>query len=102
MHYIESEQSTQEKIITEFYSVTNQFIYLCWTMASNISPVILSALELEVHFGEQVILDKASLSVHDGDRIGLVGRNGAGKSTFLKIISGLLPADSGEVAKKKI
>lgn len=70
-------------------------------MASNISPVILSALELEVHFGEQVILDKASLSVHDGDRIGLVGRNGAGKSTFLKIISGLLPADSGEVAKKK-
>lgn len=70
-------------------------------MASNISPVILSALELEVHFGEQVILDKASLSVHDGDRIGLVGRNGAGKSTFLKIISGLLSADSGEVAKKK-
>src|SRR5690606_9198147 len=49
----------------------------------------------------QVILDKASLSVHDGDRIGLVGRNGAGKSTFLKIISGLMPPDSGEVAKKK-
>jgi ATP-binding cassette subfamily F protein uup len=70
-------------------------------MASNISPVILSALELEVHFGEQVILNKASLSVHDGDRIGLVGRNGAGKSTFLKIISGLMPPDSGEVAKKK-
>jgi len=70
-------------------------------MAINIKPVILSALELEVHFGEQVILDKASLSVHDGDRIGLVGRNGAGKSTFLKIISGLLSPDSGEVAKKK-
>lgn len=70
-------------------------------MAINITPVILSALELEVHFGEQVILDKASLSVHDGDRIGLVGRNGAGKSTFLKIIAGLLPPDSGEVAKKK-
>ena len=70
-------------------------------MAINITPVILSALELEVHFGEQVILDKASLSVHDGDRIGLVGRNGAGKSTFLKIISGLLSPDSGEVAKKK-
>ena len=70
-------------------------------MSSNISPVILSALELEVHFGEQVILDRASLSVHEGDRIGLVGRNGAGKSTFLKIISGLMPPDSGEVAKKK-
>ena len=70
-------------------------------MANNVTPVILSALELDVHFGEQIILDKASLSVHEGDRIGLVGRNGAGKSTFLKIISGLMPPDSGEVAKKK-
>lgn len=70
-------------------------------MANNVNPVILSALELEVHFGEQVILDKASLTVHEGDRIGLVGRNGAGKSTFLKIISGLLQPDSGEVAARK-
>lgn len=70
-------------------------------MTESVAPVILTALELEVHFGEQIILDKASLSVHDGDRIGLVGRNGAGKSTFLKIISGLMPPDSGEVAKKK-
>jgi ATP-binding cassette subfamily F protein uup len=70
-------------------------------MASNTYPVILTALELELHFGEQVILDKASLSVHEGDRIGLVGRNGAGKSTFLKIVSGLIPPDSGEIAKKK-
>ena len=47
-------------------------------MSINVTPVILSVLELEVHFGEQVILDKASLTVHQGDRIGLVGRNGAG------------------------
>ena len=70
-------------------------------MPENVAPVILTGLELEVHFGEQVVLDKASLSVHEGDRIGLVGRNGAGKSTFLKIISGLMSPDSGEVAKKK-
>ena len=70
-------------------------------MPENVAPVILTGLELEVHFGEQVILNKASLSVHEGDRIGLVGRNGAGKSTFLKIISGLMLPDSGEVAKKK-
>ena len=68
---------------------------------NDINPVILTAIELEVHFGEQVILNKASLSVHEGDRIGLVGRNGAGKSTFLKIISALQPADSGEVARMK-
>lgn len=70
-------------------------------MADNITPVILTALDLEIHFGEQIILDKASLSVHEGDRIGLVGRNGAGKSTFLKIISGIVAPDSGEVARRK-
>jgi len=70
-------------------------------MANNINPVILSALELEVHYGEQIILNKASLTVHSGDRIGLVGRNGAGKSTFLKIIAGIIIPDSGEIAKKK-
>ena len=70
-------------------------------MDNNVNPVIITALELEVHFGEQIILNKASLSVHEGDRIGLVGRNGAGKSTFLKIISGILNPDAGEVAKKK-
>ena len=70
-------------------------------MAENITPVILTALELEVYFGEQIVLDKASLSIHEYDRIGLVGKNGAGKSTFLKIISGILLPDSGEVAKRK-
>ncbi|MGE5437845.1 MAG: ABC-F family ATP-binding cassette domain-containing protein [Syntrophothermus sp.] len=68
---------------------------------SNISPVISTAKELEVHFGEHIILDKASLTIHEGDRIGLVGRNGAGKSTFLKILSGEIIPDSGEVAKRK-
>jgi len=70
-------------------------------MKTTITPVILTAMELDVRFGEQIILDKASLSVHEGDRIGLVGRNGAGKSTFLKVIAGLLAPDQGEVAKKK-
>lgn len=70
-------------------------------MENNINPVILTAMELEVHYGEQIILDKASLSIHEGDRIGLVGRNGAGKSTFLKVISNVMSPDSGDVAKRK-
>src|SRR3989339_408816 len=70
-------------------------------MAVTINPVILTAKELEVHYGEQIILDKASLSIHEKDRIGLVGRNGAGKSTFLKIISGIMQCDSGDVAKRR-
>jgi len=82
--------------------------YICTTIQkendlveNNINPVILTAMELEVHYGEQIILDKASLSVHEGDRIGLVGRNGAGKSTFLKVISNAMPPDSGDIARKK-
>lgn len=63
-------------------------------MANDVTEVILTAMELKVHFGEQIILDQASLSVHEGDRIGLIGRNGAGKSTFLKIITGLIEPDS--------
>lgn len=70
-------------------------------MENKINPVILTAMDLKVHFGEQVILNNASLSIHEGDRIGLVGRNGAGKSTFLKIISEVMEPDSGNVAKKK-
>ncbi len=70
-------------------------------LSNNVAPVILTAMDLEVHYGEQVILDSASLSIHERDRIGLVGRNGAGKSTFLKIIAGIQKPDSGEVAKKK-
>jgi len=70
-------------------------------MAENIKPVILTASDLEVHYGEQIILNKASLSIHEGDRIGLVGRNGSGKSTFLKIISGEMKPDNGEVVNRK-
>lgn len=69
-------------------------------MASN-NPAILSAQNITVKFGTQIILENASLALHEGERIGLVGRNGAGKSTFLKIISGLFTPDSGEVAKRK-
>ncbi|MCU7496177.1 MAG: ABC-F family ATP-binding cassette domain-containing protein [Ignavibacteria bacterium] len=70
-------------------------------MADNINPVIVTASELEVHFGEHIILDKASLSIHEGDRIGLIGRNGSGKSTFLKIIAGALEPDDGNVARRR-
>lgn len=70
-------------------------------MSINVKPAILTATDLCVEYGEQTVLDRASLSVHEDDRIGLVGRNGAGKSTFLKIIAGLLQPDSGSVAMQK-
>ncbi|MGE5432166.1 MAG: ABC-F family ATP-binding cassette domain-containing protein [Syntrophomonadaceae bacterium] len=70
-------------------------------MSNIINPVVVTANELEVHYGEHVILDNASLSIHEGDRIGLIGRNGSGKSTFLKIIAGVLEPDSGSISRRK-
>ncbi|MEN8116840.1 MAG: gliding motility-associated ABC transporter ATP-binding subunit GldA [Bacteroidota bacterium] len=48
-------------------------------------------------FGKQKALDNVSFSIKKGELIGFLGPNGAGKSTMMKIITGYLPADSGEV-----
>src|SRR5215203_1523348 len=69
-------------------------------MADN-SATIISASEIEISFGQQNILDKASLSIREGDRIGMVGRNGTGKSTFLKILAGIMQPDAGQVVRSK-
>ena len=52
-------------------------------------------------FGPQVVLDDVSLSVPHGARMGLIGRNGEGKSTLLKVMAGLMPPDAGEVTARK-
>src|SRR5436190_4477528 len=62
---------------------------------------ILTATDLEVRHNELVVLDKASLSIEENGRVGMVGRNGCGKSTFLKIIAGQLTPDSGEVVRRR-
>ena len=48
-------------------------------------------------FGKQRALDNISMSVDKGELVGFLGPNGAGKSTLMKIITGFLPADAGEV-----
>ncbi len=50
---------------------------------------------------EKVILSKFSLRIQRGDRIGIVGRNGSGKTTFLKLLVGELTPDSGTVKRAK-
>lgn len=48
-------------------------------------------------FGEKVIFDDVSYGIHQGDKIGIIGINGTGKSTILKIIAGLEEPDEGQV-----
>ncbi len=60
------------------------------------TPPLLTLQNTSLTFGVTPLLREANLTVAEGDRICLVGRNGSGKSTFLKIAAGLVEADSGE------
>lgn len=70
-------------------------------MADLNTPVVFSADNLCLSYGNQIILQNSSLTVYKMEKIGLVGRNGCGKSTFLKIVAGLEKPDSGDVLKKR-
>jgi ATP-binding cassette subfamily F protein uup len=56
--------------------------------------------EVSLEFGDQKILTQAELAIEPGERVCLIGRNGAGKSTTLKLIIGEIEPDSGEVIAK--
>ncbi|MFO7761018.1 MAG: ATP-binding cassette domain-containing protein [Thermodesulfobacteriota bacterium] len=55
--------------------------------------------EISLAFGGSLLLDRVSLQIETGERVCLVGRNGEGKSSLLKIINGDLPPDSGRVIR---
>ena len=65
------------------------------------SAAVLSARAVSLSYGSEKILDEASLVIHEGERVGLLGRNGCGKSTFLKIVADVNPPDSGEVIRRR-
>ena len=70
-------------------------------MSKPISPVIVTAHDVSIRFGEQVVLNGATLAIHQQDRVGLIGNNGSGKSTLLKIIAGVMQPDSGSVSRRR-
>ena len=59
--------------------------------------VLLTAENIRKSYGTRVIFDDISFSIHEGDKIGVIGVNGTGKSTLLKIIAGVDQADSGSI-----
>ena len=54
---------------------------------------------LTKRFGDRVLLDDVTWQVTDGDRVGLAGPNGVGKTTLLKMLAGLDEADSGNIIR---
>lgn len=62
---------------------------------------LISLSKVTLGYGGRVLLDAADLSVERGDRMSLIGRNGCGKTTLLKIMAGILRPDSGLVERAK-
>ena len=58
---------------------------------------MISATNIFIKYGDRILLDSINFLIGTKDKVGLVGRNGSGKSTILKIIAGEMNSDSGQV-----
>lgn len=63
--------------------------------------MILTIENLCKTYGEKILFNNVNFNLTDGDKIGIVGVNGTGKSTFIKVIAGITPADSGNIIAGK-
>ena len=66
------------------------------------SLVVLSAASLSANIGERLLIDDQEFILREGERVGLVGRNGAGKSSLLRILAGRDHFYSGEISCRKL
>lgn len=57
--------------------------------------------DVTIFYSEKELMNNVFLTISEGDRIGVVGRNGAGKSTFLRLLSGKEEPDHGEISVKR-
>lgn len=64
-------------------------------------PTLLSANDLALAYGHQRLLEAVTLAVAPGEKVGLVGRNGSGKTSLLRILAGHQNADAGEVGRRR-
>ncbi len=68
---------------------------------SQAAPALISVNELILVYGTQRLLDGVTLAVAAGEKVGLVGRNGCGKTSLLKILTQEQQADAGEISRRR-
>lgn len=57
--------------------------------------------DAQLAYGHVALLDHTDFSLEEGERVGLIGRNGTGKSSLLKIIAGIQSADDGTISRQQ-
>jgi len=67
---------------------------------SPITPAVISAKDLRLQFGLQQVFIDATMSIHEGEKLGLVGRNGCGKTSLMRILAGTEKPDSGTISRR--
>lgn len=68
-------------------------------MAPRTNTSLINAERISKSFGIKPLLDEVSVGVHEGERIGVVGLNGGGKTTLLEILAGITEVDSGRLSR---
>ncbi len=79
----------------------HQQIYIILTLPRNIYIMLAGFQDLTFEFGARAIVEEATWHIHPGERIGLIGFNGTGKSTLLKLLAGEYLPNAGTVERSR-
>src|ERR1035437_9942936 len=75
--------------------------FYCYTLRTTSMAILISCQNLSKRYGARPLFEGLSFGLFDGERAGLIGPNGTGKSTLLKILSGQDTQDDGTLAPRR-